>query len=259
VSRVERLSNPPERRFVEGWYELAGPEHVWIQWRLHAFWRQALDLGLPFDAPWRGLDIGCGAGVVARQIEERSRWIVDGADLDETGLELHEPRRGRTLLYDVFDRRAEFEEKFDFVLMFDVLEHHPQPEDFLAAALFHLRPGGWLFVNVPAFQLLWSSYDRANGHFRRYDRGSIWRELSRRPVEIRDMRYWGLSLIPIVLIRKFFLSAPAADAAIVRKGFKAPRGVAHSVLKLLMCVETSLLSRPPAGSSLLAAAIKRGR
>ena len=43
----------------------------------------------------------------------------------------------------------------------------------------HLEPGGHLLVNVPALQPLFSAYDVAAGHFRRYDRPSLARGAGR--------------------------------------------------------------------------------
>jgi SAM-dependent methyltransferase len=64
-------------------------------------------------------------------------------------------------------------ETFDSVLYMDVLEHieHDQEEFSRAAAL--LSPGGYLVVLCPAHQFLYTEFDRAIGHFRRYTRSSM--------------------------------------------------------------------------------------
>jgi len=45
-----------------------------------------------------------------------------------------------------------------------------------------LRPGGWLFVNVPALPALASAYDRAVGHLRRYTPASLRAALDQPPI-----------------------------------------------------------------------------
>jgi SAM-dependent methyltransferase len=52
--------------------------------------------------------------------------------------------------------------------LFDVLEHIPDEEAMLANLLRVLKPGGRIYIAVPAYQALWSGEDDHAGHFRRY-------------------------------------------------------------------------------------------
>ncbi len=63
--------------------------------------------------------------------------------------------------------------RFDTVLYIDVLEHIEDDQSELANAARLLRPGGRLIILAPAYQALYSSYDKALGHYRRYDRRSL--------------------------------------------------------------------------------------
>jgi SAM-dependent methyltransferase len=60
---------------------------------------------------------------------------------------------------------------FDTILYIDVLEHIDDDRGELAAAARRLRPGGRLVVLSPAHQWLFSPFDRAIGHVRRYRLG----------------------------------------------------------------------------------------
>jgi SAM-dependent methyltransferase len=62
---------------------------------------------------------------------------------------------------------------FDSILYIDVLEHIEDDKAELAQAVRLLRPGGHLIVLAPALQALYSPFDKAIGHFRRYDRESL--------------------------------------------------------------------------------------
>ena len=62
---------------------------------------------------------------------------------------------------------------FDSILYIDVLEHIADDTAELAQAVALLRPGGRLIVLVPALAALYSPFDRAIGHYRRYDRKSL--------------------------------------------------------------------------------------
>ena len=62
---------------------------------------------------------------------------------------------------------------FDAVLYIDVLEHIEDDKGELARAARLLKTGGRLIVLAPAHQALFSAFDKAIGHHRRYDRRSL--------------------------------------------------------------------------------------
>ena len=59
-------------------------------------------------------------------------------------------------------------EQFDTILYIDVLEHIDDDGGELQRAAGHLAPGGHLVVLSPAHRWLFSPFDAAIGHFRRY-------------------------------------------------------------------------------------------
>ena len=64
-------------------------------------------------------------------------------------------------------------ERFDTILYIDVLEHIEDDVAELARSASHLRAGGHIIVLAPAHQLLYSPFDKAIGHFRRYNKASM--------------------------------------------------------------------------------------
>ncbi|MBI4579611.1 MAG: class I SAM-dependent methyltransferase [Planctomycetes bacterium] len=60
-------------------------------------------------------------------------------------------------------------DRFDTIVYVDVLEHIRLDAEELQQASRHLSPGGCLLVVAPAHQSLFSPFDAAIGHFRRYD------------------------------------------------------------------------------------------
>jgi hypothetical protein len=68
---------------------------------------------------------------------------------------------------------VDLKQKFDTILYIDVLEHIKNDAGELLEASRHLTPGGSLIVLAPAFQYLFSEFDRSIGHYRRYDRQSL--------------------------------------------------------------------------------------
>lgn len=63
--------------------------------------------------------------------------------------------------------------RFDCVLYLDVLEHVADDASEAARAAALLAPGGALCVLAPAHQPLYSPFDAAIGHHRRYAKGSL--------------------------------------------------------------------------------------
>jgi len=59
-------------------------------------------------------------------------------------------------------------DRFDSILYIDVLEHIEDDRGELERAAHHLAPGGHLIVLAPAHAWLFSPFDQAIGHFRRY-------------------------------------------------------------------------------------------
>ena len=62
---------------------------------------------------------------------------------------------------------------FDTILYLDVLEHILDDAGELRRAANHLAVGGRLIVLSPAFSLLYSAFDAAIGHYRRYTLKSL--------------------------------------------------------------------------------------
>jgi SAM-dependent methyltransferase len=77
---------------------------------------------------------------------------------------------------------------FDAIAYIDVLEHIAADADELDQAARRLAPGGRLIVVVPAHRWLYSAFDAAIGHHRRYTRESLARVVPRR-LERVTLRY----------------------------------------------------------------------
>jgi SAM-dependent methyltransferase len=77
---------------------------------------------------------------------------------------------------------------FDTLLYIDVLEHIENDRGELAQASCCLKPGGHLVVLSPAHPFLYTPFDRAIGHYRRYTRESLL-AVSPPGMEITRVRY----------------------------------------------------------------------
>ncbi len=64
-------------------------------------------------------------------------------------------------------------EKFDSLIYIDVLEHIKEDKDEVKLAINYLKKGGCLIILCPAHQWLFTPFDIAIGHYRRYNKQSL--------------------------------------------------------------------------------------
>jgi len=96
-------------------------------------------------------------------------------------------------------RNIPFENLFNFVGMFDVIEHIE--EDNLVMSNIHraLTARGFLILSVPQYQWLWSEHDQLSGHKRRYSRSSLESLLRRNGFELLDCSSFLFCAFPLML------------------------------------------------------------
>lgn len=236
---------------ADEWYEFATSDHFWMKWRFEAFKRI-----IPKDYTWgKILDIGCGTGVVREQIGKFYGCTVIGCDLNLKALKNSIESGSPLYYYNIHQKREEFKESFSTILLLDVLEHIQDPVEFLDSVSFHLKKNGRLIINVPAIQSLYSIYDKVIGHIRRYNIPSLEKELHFSGFRIEKASYWGMSLMPLLLVRQFILRFFRKDQ-IIKAGFQPVSPLIDSVLRLIMRIEYAIFPQPPSGTSLIVVAQK---
>jgi SAM-dependent methyltransferase len=230
---VTYLSPPHQVRVSEQYFLNASLNHFWVARRFEIMRRLAES---ELASARRIAEVGCGNGIVQRQVELAYSRGVDGFDLNDFALKHNISEHGGVFCYDVHDRLPQLHERYDLVLLLDVLEHIPDEDAFVDAVLFLLSPGGRLIVNVPAGQFLYSSYDRVQGHCRRYSLKTLREALERSRLSVLASTYWGMPLVPLLLLRRY-LHTSDDEAEVMRKGFLPPGNHANRLLGLLARAE----------------------
>ena len=158
------------------------------------------------------LDCGAGTGQFAQEMEASCRVLV--LDDHEEALRILRQRfRAEQVLSLSGDQVPLPDGALDYVTALDVLEHVPD-----AAAVvrgFHrlLKPGGLAVVTVPAGMALWSDWDEALHHYRRYARAQLRALFPATHWEIVHVNYTNVAAYPAVwLVRKWrrWFSRPGA-------------------------------------------------
>tara|TARA_B100000989_G_C19463478_1_gene437250 strand:- start:114 stop:812 length:699 start_codon:yes stop_codon:yes gene_type:complete len=79
---------------------------------------------------------------------------------------------------------------YDTILYLDVLEHIENHEKEIFKAHNALKKGGYLIINVPAFEFLYSDFDKDVGHVKRYSKKDIRNLISNYNFEITKLNYY---------------------------------------------------------------------
>ncbi len=228
------------------WFEIASLDHFWIRRRFQVLRRLAREI------EWNELEvaeIGCGNGLLQKQCEDMLGISVDGFDLNAHALAQNQATRSRVCCYNIYDQRPELQRRYDVIFLFDVIEHIEDQVSFLRAALFHLKSGGRLVINVPADPSVYSSYDLAVGHVRRYGMRELKAVLAQVGLTTNRWTYWGLLLYPLLHIRKRRLAHATDAEQILRDGMKPPSALANEALGWLSQAE--IIPQHWLGSSLM--------
>jgi hypothetical protein len=106
-------------------------------------------------------------------------------------------------------------ERFDTILYIDVLEHIADDRGELARAASHLGPGGRIVVMSPALPLLYSPFDAAIGHERRYTARSL-----------AALAPSGTAVEKIFYLDSVGLIASLANRLLLRAAMPSPRQIA---------------------------------
>lgn len=117
-----------------------------------------------------GAGIGANTGLLASLDFARWTCLEPDASLAKQ-IQLPAGGRHEVTLGILSDLAADLQ--FDSILYIDVLEHIEDHAAEMVRAAARLKPGGSLIVLSPAHPFLFTPFDEAIGHYRRYTRASL--------------------------------------------------------------------------------------
>lgn len=149
---------------------------------------------IPPDETIRLLDFGSGDGFYSANLAH------EGFAKSVTQYDPNFPEDQLTSKYRVNDIGVLNGQRFDVVLLMDVIEHVAQPSGLLREVSNLIADAGYLFVSVPARMELWSSHDEILEHVKRYSKESLADELESAGWEILSLEYHLNFMYPLALI-----------------------------------------------------------
>ena len=208
---------------------------------------------LPVDAPFELVDVGAGAGLLGTFLKR---------DRPQATYRFVEPLS--SLRHSLRERYGDDADAGDaatygsarFVTLLDVLEHQDDDREFLSALVGKMAGGSTLLLTVPARSNLWSQWDVALGHVRRYEKATLLACVEGLPVTVHETSYVFPEMVPLAMVRKRRRGA-LSDVTDDAEFPDLPR-LANDVLYGLGSVSLSLRHRWPTGTSIFMAATLNG-
>jgi len=140
------------------------------------------------------LDFGAGSGVNIDML--RKYGLVDIHEQNKYARAAIKKEKKIKNLYSTLRIKKKF---YDLILLADVIEHVEQPKKLLKNLKKFLKKDGHILITVPAYQFLFSKKDRVLGHYRRYNKDLLKKELSGFKVE--NISYFNTFLcLPIAIL-----------------------------------------------------------
>lgn len=172
-----------------------------------------IEAGAPHYNAWLGrrlrqecglrvLEVGAGIGTITSQLEQ-GRELLVALELEQFYVErlrnrFRDKPHVRPMLSDVTltDRELLRAERFDTVVLSNVLEHISDDAASVRTFAEILAPGGRFLVLVPALPELYGSMDEAVGHHRRYTAASLREVLEKNGFTVEKLEWLNLLGIP---------------------------------------------------------------
>lgn len=205
------------------------------------------------------LEVGCGTGCVLRTIHKAfPGWDIFATEAQPEGIELARKRVAPGVTFFQMDACAvPFRNEFDAIGAFDVIEH--VRDDVAAISQIHaaLRPGGIFILSVPQHMFLWSKYDEAGHHFRRYSAKDLERKLRSVNFTVLASISFNSLLLPLMVLSRRQMTKTEGKVDVLRELRLSPvkNGILSAVLQLeFLLVQWGI--RFPAGGSRIVVARK---
>jgi len=150
------------------------------------------------------MEVGCGTGFVLSGIREAlPRLSLCGSEVFSMGLSFAAERLPGAELFQMDARHIPFQQEFDVIGAFDVLEHIKEDEEVLAQMYQATRRGGGILITVPRHPFLWSRADEYARHVRRYTARELAAKVRRAGFDVVRITSFVSLLFPGLILSRF--------------------------------------------------------
>lgn len=173
-----------------------------IIWTIQRYFPQAITF----------LEIGCGTGFVLSGIEQAfPKLSLYGSEIFTMGLGFAKGRLSKAKLFQMDARKIPFENEFDLIGAFDVLEHIKEDDIVLGQMYQALHNNGIIILTVPQHLFLWSQADECAHHVRRYRAQELKNKVERAGFKVIRMTSFVSLLLPLMLLSRWQQRRPNSE------------------------------------------------
>jgi 2-polyprenyl-3-methyl-5-hydroxy-6-metoxy-1,4-benzoquinol methylase len=164
---------------------------------------------------FRVLEVGCGSGNVLRVLKRSvaGRGSVEGLEISGPAAEAARARTG-LLVTEGYLADLAPSAPYDVVAAFDVLEHIRDEAAVLTEMRARISDTGRVILTVPAHPSLWSAFDVASEHMRRYTPASLTRALNTAGFKVEYLSYFMSLLFAPMWLRRRYLTVRRQDPVV---------------------------------------------
>jgi len=164
----------------------SGIEELWLNEKCLPKYNHSIvqKLSEKFSKGKTVLEFGAGLGTLAVIWRDAHCFSPVCIEIDPKLQELLK-KRG----FESYPELEKIKERFDFIYSSNVLEHIENDSKALRALNEKLNVGGMLALYLPAFPSLYSKFDMAIGHYRRYSKKDIIQKLIKENFVIEKFEY----------------------------------------------------------------------
>lgn len=151
------------------------------------------------------LEIGCGTGYVLKGLNDSfKKYHLTGAEIHLEGIKFAKKRLPNIEFIQMDATDMPFENEFDAIGTFDVLEHIEKDTAVIREVHKSLKKGGLFMISVPQHQWMWSINDDIAYHKRRYSRKELKMKMLNEGFEIIYIGSFVFVLFPFMYISRLF-------------------------------------------------------
>lgn len=193
--------------------------HWWYEGRRQILASVISRLDLPASA--RVLEAGCGTGANIAILQQFG--AVEAFEPFEFARNYAADLTGLNIKDGALPAPIPFDQSFDLVCAFDVIEHIDDDTGSVKALCDITKDNGHAVFTVPAYQFMWSNHDEINHHKRRYTKPQLEQVLRDAGYEVEFISYYNMFLFPLAVAvrlgKKLFGLADKPDEEMPRSEF----------------------------------------
>jgi 2-polyprenyl-3-methyl-5-hydroxy-6-metoxy-1,4-benzoquinol methylase len=144
------------------------------------------------------LEVGCGRGAFVKRLRDEYHIDAEGIELNSKAVRQAMEQDIPVMQVDLHELAHKQPESFDAICSFQVLEHVPDPKEFIASMIRLVKPNGKIILAVPnADTFTKYAYldllDQPPHHITRWDRSVFQKLTTLLPIKVRNFKFEPLA------------------------------------------------------------------